>query len=47
MTEGLCIPLRGNPVCILFISSEQAGIFKLNFAAQIQVSVETFQDPYI
>ena len=35
------IPLHGNAVCILFISSERVGIFQLNFAAQIQVSVET------
>ena len=24
---GVCIPLRGNVVCILFISSERVGIF--------------------
>ena len=24
---GVCIPLRGNAVCILFISSERVGIF--------------------
>ena len=36
---GMCIPLRGNSACILFISSERIGIFKLNFAALIQVSI--------
>ena len=41
------IPLRGNAVCILFISSERVEIFYLNFAALIQVSIETFWDPYI
>ena len=25
--EGVCIPLRGNAVCILLILSEQVGIF--------------------
>ena len=25
--EGMCIPLRGYAVCILFISSERIGIF--------------------
>ena len=40
--EGMCIPLRGNAVCILFISSERMGIFKLNFATLIQVLIETF-----
>ena len=45
---GVCIPLRGNfplggnLVFILFISSQRIGIFKLNFAALIQVSMETF-----
>ena len=43
----LCIPLRGDAVCILFIFSEWVGIFWLNFAALIQVSIETFWDPYI
>ena len=52
-TQPLCIPLRGNislcgnAVCILFISSERVGFFWLNFAALIQVSIETFWDPYI
>ena len=41
-TWGVCIPLHGNAVCILFISSERVGIFELNFAALIQVSIETF-----
>ena len=29
-------------VCIFFTSSERIGIFKSNFAALIQVSIETF-----
>ena len=45
--KGVCIPLRAYAVCILFISSEWDGIFQLNFAAQSQVSVGTFWDPYI
>ena len=51
-TEGVCIPLggniplRGNSISILFISSERVGIFKFNFAALIQVTIETFWDPY-
>ena len=36
------IPLRGNSVSILFISLERVGIFKFNFAALIQVIIETF-----
>ena len=46
--EGVCIPLHGNlplggnSVCILFISSQPIGIFQLNFAVLIQVSIETF-----
>ena len=31
----LCIPLRGNSVCIVFISTEQIGTFWLNFVALI------------
>ena len=42
---GVCIPLRGNAVCILFISSERVGTLCLNFAALIQVSIETFEIP--
>ena len=47
-TDGVCIPIRrnipfrGNSVCIFFISSGRIEIFKLNFAALIQVSTETF-----
>ena len=29
------ILLRGNSICILFISSERLGIFQLNFESQI------------
>ena len=45
---GVCIPirgnipLRGNAVYILLISSERIGNFKSNFAVLIQVSIETF-----
>ena len=42
----LCIPIRGNSVCILFISAWQTEIFKLNFAALIQVSIEYLWHPY-
>ena len=45
-TEGVCIPLRGNSISILFISSERVGFFKFNFAALVQVTIETFWDPY-
>ena len=47
----LCIPLGGNnplhrnAVCILFISSEQIGIFSLNFAALIQVLKKNYEIP--
>ena len=37
--------LRGNAVCILFISSERVGTLCLNFAALIQVSIEIFEIP--
>ena len=40
------IPLRGNSVCILFISSDRIIIVQLNFAALIQVSIETFWNSY-
>ena len=43
----MCILLRGNSVCILFISSERIGILQVNFVDLIQVLVETFRDPYI
>ena len=42
----MCIPLRGNSVYILFISSERIRIFKLNLAALTQVSIEPFSGPY-
>ena len=45
--DPVYIPLRGNSVCILFMSSERIGIFQLNFEALIQVSIETLLDPYI
>ena len=45
--DPVCISLRGNSVYILFISSERIGIFKLDFEALIQVSIETLLDPYI
>ena len=48
LKERVCIPLLGNiPLCgnrfcILFILSEQIGIFKLNFVTLINVSEERF-----
>ena len=44
--QGLCIPIRGNSVYILFISSKRLGIFKLNFDTLIICSVETFSHHY-
>ena len=38
--------LRGNSVCILSISSERIGIFQLNLATLIQVSIEAFWHSY-
>ena len=38
--DPLCIPLCGNSVCILSITSECIGIFKLNCAVLIQVLAE-------
>ena len=38
----LCIPLRVNSGSILSISSERIGIFQLNLATLIQVSIEAF-----
>ena len=46
--EAMCIPLGGNiprfgnSVCILFISSEQVGTFKLDNQTLIKVLRETF-----
>ena len=40
--DPLCIPLRGNAVRILFLSSERIGIFKSNFVTLIQISIEIF-----
>ena len=48
LLQPLCIrhrgntPIRGNSVCILFISPERIGIFQLRFTALTQVSIETF-----
>ena len=44
--EPLWIPLRGNSIYILFISSTRLGIFKLNFYTLIKCSEETFLHPY-
>ena len=42
----LCIPLSGNSVNILFMSSNQLGIFSLNIhALMIKGSAETFSTP--
>ena len=41
-----CVFIRGNSVCILSISSERIGIFQLNLATLIQVSIEVFWHSY-
>ena len=40
--SGVCIPLRGNSVLILFISSKRLETFKLKFDTLIRCTVETF-----
>ena len=42
----MCIPLCGNTVCILPISSERIGIYLWNLAALIQVSIGPFGQSY-
>ena len=46
MLSHLYVPLQGNSVWIFFTPLERLEIFKLNFEALIQVSTETFSDPY-
>ena len=40
---GVCIPFCVNSVYIFFISSEGIGIFKINLAVLIQLSIEAFR----
>ena len=44
--EGVRIPLLGNSVYILFISSTRLSVFLLNFDTLIKYSVETFSHSY-